>query len=426
MKNLYVMGALLISITCYPNQVVRELFRDLVRQKPILQSFVSKTQQLKLIRRHTDKRPQRKLLLRECKLVNEVHKINRFVVDLDSRHVGRAQSMPYFHAAQTDLNLLSRFLKELAKHPCVLLSPPIANFAVAKELFPQAVSCEAGADSWQNYSWEKLAQNFIDAHPGYCVVLTNLGPMSLMLQHKIWQKNPHVCLLAVDDLISAINDDRFSIDIPKLLRLMKRRIHIVCTAALIPMKYERRKNQYIRSFNRLIEFGYHPYIVEPCEQGPTFLEDYSKHLFYSRSNDLSLKNKGINESVSILKAFNAWDFDEHDIIIKLTGRYFFLSDAFIRLLEDNEELMGAAKFEPFYNIDAALTGCFALRFDLFKEMLASFDYEKMEKESICIEHEVGPYMNTLAARGFNIARVEVLRVEANMFYTLGSEAISYW
>lgn len=238
---------------------------------------------------------------------------------------------------------------------------------------------------------------------------------------------------AIEDLLSEeilaidIFDDSLYQEDP-VFRFKKQKVHVVCSAALIPHMYEQRKRQYIRSLKRISQLGYQPYVVESCVAGPTFFDEYSSRVFYSRSNDSSLKNKGVNESVSMLKAFEAWnDIDDNDMILKLTGRYYLQSDKILRFLENNPQVDALAKFEKMERV-SVLTGCFAMKFGLFKEMLRAFDYDKMERELICVEHEVGPYLNMLARQGKKVVRVENLGVEANVFGFIGSHEhdVVYW
>jgi hypothetical protein len=324
-----------------------------------------------------------------------------------------------------DVHVLSRFLKKVATGPCLLITETIPDQNILEKLLPKAqvslISAESHIESVINQ-----IQNFADTHGGYATILTNL-PSQAHDTQVIRRQIPQLCYVDVEGLL---NQDKANIqvDMPKLLKLMKRNIHVVCTAALIPRRYEQRKNQYIRALRRIVEFGYHPYIVESCVQGPTFLDDWSKDTLYSQTNDVSLKNKGVNEFKSLLYAFNDWNFDDDDIIVKLTGRYFFQADAFIRSLENMDNIDCAAKFVtvPVTGVDAVLTGCFAMRFGLFKEMLEFFDYDELERAMICVEHVVGPYLNNLSKKGYNVIRRKKLDIEANMFYTHGSNEISYW
>lgn len=333
-------------------------------------------------------------------------------------------------AAESDPNFVTRLFKELMSYPTLLVSNKQEDPSVTGQLFPGASVHEVSQGQEQNLV--QAAVHFIYRQQGYCVLLTNLGSQtSLITDFLEHEKISRICVLPVDEILAACNHETtHNIDVEKIYRLMKRKIHVVCTAAIIPIKADERKMQYIRSLSAINQFGYRPYIIESCVQGRTFLDDWAKQVLYTQTNDSRLQNKGVNEFTSMLHAFNYWEFNDDDIIVKLTGRYVLRSDAFIRFLEDADDVDCAAKFVTVSmgdnSIDAVLTGCFAMRFNLFKEMLESFDYEKFEREMICVEHAVGPHLNAITEAGVKVVRREKLDVEANMFYSHGSSEISYW
>ncbi len=341
----------------------------------------------------------------------------------------KKKAISLVRSAESDPNMVTRLFKEFTSYPCLLISNKDIDRSVVGQLFPSAIVCAVSSNMGQEFE-QKAMDDFVSAQKEYCVVLTNVGSDALSLP-KASQKEGFagVCVLPVDDILAASSGfTPHVMNVEKIFRLMKRRIHVIGTAAIIPTLYEQRKKQYTRAINRIVEFGYHPYIVESCVRGPTFLDGLSKNTLYSKTNNASLKNKGVNEFKSLLYAFNEWPFDDDDIIVKLTGRYFFQMDTLIRFLEDADDVDCAAKFltVPITGVDAVLTGCFAMRFGLFKEMLEFFDYDELESGMVCVEHVVGPYLNNLSKKGYNVMRRQKLDVEANMFYTHGSNEISYW
>jgi hypothetical protein len=166
-------------------------------------------------------------------------------------------------------------------------------------------------------------------------------------------------------------------------------IRILCTAALIQNQWELRKQEYCTAINLIKSFGYPTYIVESCSQGPTFLNDLSENVFYSQSNIAWLRNKGINEALSMLFFLEQCDFDDNDIIVKFTGRYIFTSNQFLNIVASHPEIDAFVRFNPFGEV---YESCYALRFKYLKEMLYQIDYVKMEKEMINIGHEVAHYI----------------------------------
>ncbi len=190
----------------------------------------------------------------------------------------------------------------------------------------------------------------------------------------------------------------------------KQTIRIVCTAALIPQKYEERKRQYIRSLKKLKEMGYDPYVIEPCQKGPTFLDEYCNHVCYTQSNNPAWArgkgNYGINEAISLNIGLQYFNFDSEDIIIKLTGRYTLEKDEFIRLVENNSQADAVVRA---WNEGDAYTGLFAIRLKYFIDFLNNgINIAEMERGPIPLEHFFGAYITKMRKKGakvFYIPRV---------------------
>ncbi len=160
---------------------------------------------------------------------------------------------------------------------------------------------------------------------------------------------------------------------------------VLATSALIPENYQIRKWEYQQSFSTINRFGHDLYVTE-CyqEAGPAFIEEYSKNVYYSNVN-ANLRNKGVNETNALIKAFEYFNFDPEDLIVKITGRYILETDSFFKNLED---------FDCVYNPrgDQAFFGCFALKARIFYDMLCSFDKSKMEEEMINVEYLIARYI----------------------------------
>lgn len=208
----------------------------------------------------------------------------------------------------------------------------------------------------------------------------------------------------------------------------KNNIRVIFTAALLPTCYETRKEEYIRSIRLLKSYNYEPYVIEACfSNPPTFFEEHARHVFYSNVNDHRLRNKGVNEAKSLIEGFKHYQFDESDMIVKVTGRYHLESRQFLNLIEENPEIDAFVKCDPKYPIPlgSALTGCFAMRYHLFKEMLESLDLIKMEEELINLEAEVALFVKKLINRGSQVMYVDNLDVTANVGPTC-PPVITYW
>ncbi len=189
-------------------------------------------------------------------------------------------------------------------------------------------------------------------------------------------------------------------------------IRILCTAALIPHQYEMRKTEYIDSLQKITQFGYPSYVVESCTQGPTFLDDYATYVFYAKTNNPKLRNKGVNEALSMLACFRFFHFDDDDIIIKLTGRYCFHSDKFLKLIEQNQSIdIFVKKFDD----GQIFTGCFAMRYKYLKHMLEQIDYSRMEKNMINFEQETAHYIAHL--KNISLLEINHFDLKVNFFGT---------
>jgi len=199
------------------------------------------------------------------------------------------------------------------------------------------------------------------------------------------------------------------------------KIHIVCTAALIPEQYAVRQDEYTKSLLKLHEFGFIPYVVEPClpKNSHTFLDDYAI-VYYSNTNNFRLINKGVNECVSLLAAFSQWTFDDEDIIIKTTGRYYFNTDHFIQLINQHPEcdmFIRWGKGQPIEFVSAGhvFTGCYAIRYKYFKDMLNRINFNTMEHALVPVEAIVAEYA-TKCLPPEKVMAVEKLDMTARVGY----------
>jgi len=193
------------------------------------------------------------------------------------------------------------------------------------------------------------------------------------------------------------------VDASQFLSYLSQETRVLCTSALLVNNFETRKLEYITSLEFLSARDYKPYVVEAIAQkGPTFFEDFTDQIFYSRVNNPGLQNKGVNEARSIMAALEHFNFKDNDMILKLTGRYLFNSDSFLRLVENNCDVDAFIKKDEYGQV---FTGCFAMRCKYFKDMLRQLDLERMESSMISIEREVANYI------GRN-AHLKVMEVEA--------------
>lgn len=191
-------------------------------------------------------------------------------------------------------------------------------------------------------------------------------------------------------------------------------IRIILTAALSSNHQAFRKNQYLESFRSLQRLGLTKddiYIVEALKKtGPTFLDEYSSHVYYAQNNNASFKNNGINEAITLLEALDYFKFDDDDIIIKLTGRHQLTSNEFLQIIEANPNYDMYIKINP---DGAALTLTFAMRCQYMKEMYSSMNLNAMGYSRRAIEHEVARYIKLKTQ--LKILYVQTLHVKADVF-----------
>lgn len=192
-------------------------------------------------------------------------------------------------------------------------------------------------------------------------------------------------------------------------------VRVVLSAALTDSYYEFRKAQYIKSFNILTMLGYKDvYVIEALKkQGPTFLDDFSKNVFYATTNDARFTNQGTNEARTCLEGIDYFKFDPEDIILKITGRYQLKSDHILKIIRDNPDFDAYIKLSE--NGDV-FTACFAMKCKYFREMYSQINFDRMERYRINLETEVAHYIKNKVETGdFKACYVDMLDVEANLF-----------
>jgi hypothetical protein len=188
-------------------------------------------------------------------------------------------------------------------------------------------------------------------------------------------------------------------------------IVFLCTAALIDNQYEMRKKEYEEVLSQIKAYGYPIYVVEAIKNsGPTFLDSYGDYIYYSRVNNIYLRNKGINEARSMFEALRYFDINDDVLVVKLTGRYCFMSDLFMNMVMNNTQYDGFIK--PIDNNTQYFTGCFALRARYLKEFLMQLDYDRMEYYMINVEKEFKEYIDR---KQLNINYVHYLDLKVNSF-----------
>ncbi len=315
-----------------------------------------------------------------------------------------------------------RFLRQLKSENCTVL---VGNEHIPPNIRSQLFGARCAfvpTPSSQAYRdidrIEKEVLQQVAQSDEYQVIILAMGCAGRVLQKRLWQKAKNLFIFDFGSLMDALCgwDTRAwmrlsNFNASAFLKKLDTQIRVVCTAALIDQKSEERKNEYEYSFKKLREYGYAPYIVESLRAAKTFLDEHSEHVCYTQTNNALLRNKGVNEARSLQKGLAAFGFDDNDMIIKLTGRYFFNSDAFIQLVQERSDIDAFIKYDA---IGQTITGCYAMRYKYFKEMLDSIDYHVMEKKMINIEREVANYIKRKQSV-IKVLAVDQLDVTANIF-----------
>lgn len=332
------------------------------------------------------------------------------------------------YLATYNQNSCINFLKFLRSKNCLFVGNENVPQHIRELLFgPESMFVQG--PPYEAYSQidriEKECIEILNNSSGYKVVVVAIGCSGNILQKRLLEKADNIFIFNFGSLIDAlcgwntrawISLSKF--DAQQFLSFLSQETRILCTSALLAHDFEARKAEYMKSLSFLSARGYKPYVVEAIAQsGPTFLENYSDQVFYSRVNNHHLRNKGVNEARSMLAAFEHFGFKDNDMILKLTGRYSFNSDSFLKLIENNCDVDAFMKKDEHGQV---FTGCFAMRCNYFKDMLRQIDLERMEYSLISLEREVANYIERNSH--LNVMEVGTLgitaRIDQNSFAEL--------
>lgn len=328
------------------------------------------------------------------------------------------------YAASHKKNLAIHFLKFLKKCNCVFIGNESIQKEVRDVLFGKdslfiATPSENSYDRIDDIENECIKK--IKDESGYKVIITAMGCSGRILQKRLWHKLDNVFLFDFGSLIDALcgRKTRAWIELTHFdgeafLDDLNRDVKIVITAALIETQFEKRKSEYIETISILNKYGFkNPYIIESISSGKTFLDDYSENVIYPNVNNFHLRNKGVNEGVSIANSLDRLNFHEEDIVVKITGRYHFISVSFLKTIESNPSIDVFVKLAPDGQV---YTGCFAMRYKYFRELFHQIDYKKMETEMINLETEVANYIQLISkTQNAQIMHVDRLGIIASIF-----------
>lgn len=192
-------------------------------------------------------------------------------------------------------------------------------------------------------------------------------------------------------------------------------IHVVMTTAQLAIRYEERKAEYLRSFNAVKSYGFDPWIIEATNIKTSFFDEISKQVLYPQRHNDFLKNKGVNETMSIRASLPHLPFKDDDIVIKLTGRYYLYDRSFINFIQANSSEYDAFVCfgRNFVSDNHVFTGCFGCRWKYFKKFVNEMDFDKAESDYIPVEQLFAEF---IVGNNLRIKIVEPLHVIAKVYF----------
>ncbi len=147
--------------------------------------------------------------------------------------------------------------------------------------------------------------------------------------------------------------------------------HLIITASNIDQEYESRKNDYLlclKSISKMKNLFDSITVIE------THFNNYMNDYFNVWQGFNTYNNKGINEFKNIEKFLKESNINDNDIIIKVTGRYEFLSDYFIQIINEYIDVYYKNSDDIYGPTDqGAHTFLFACRKNKLLEFIESLD-----------------------------------------------------
>lgn len=205
--------------------------------------------------------------------------------------------------------------------------------------------------------------------------------------------------------------------------------HFLLTSALIEDFYVEREAEYRRCVETLRSYGVpreNITIVEcvASSDQKTYLEDLDVcNVFYSKTHNPKIRNKGVLEGTAMKSFFQLAEpsYGQDDLIVKLTGRYWFTEPTFVNQIEQfnlsPENIDLVAQFDE--SKQQIRTGCFAMKYKFLRHAIETLDYTQMESNMINIELRLAQYasMNQL-----QVGSVSVLGISA----LVANEVLCHW
>ena len=116
--------------------------------------------------------------------------------------------------------------------------------------------------------------------------------------------------------------------------------------------YKHRKTRYLQSIQSVLSIIQNDSEIKPIivenNNVPTYLDELNCDVFYTNNNALEFPHKGFTELLDIQNIIDAYNMKDHDIVIKLTGRYRVLDGSFFNTIKQHCNDYDA--FVKFYNV----------------------------------------------------------------------------
>jgi hypothetical protein len=173
---------------------------------------------------------------------------------------------------------------------------------------------------------------------------------------------------------------------------------VLFTSALIPYRYEERKEEYIDSFNSLcpmigkdnIIIG--EFYLDTHQQQTLFLAGLTEKFHLTKTHQQGIRNKGVLWIKGMLKMIEESGVEDEDYLIHLTGRYKFDDDILFRAIKENPD------YDIYYKKTdggtQGFTGGFGCKGSVMVEFLKSVDLNRMEMSMINIERIFKEFADT--------------------------------
>lgn len=179
---------------------------------------------------------------------------------------------------------------------------------------------------------------------------------------------------------------------------------IILTSALINKHFDERKEEYLKSIKYFEEeqLLHRVSIIETVIESNSFLEELGYDVFYSKTLNNNLKNKGVKEILAIKKYLDSINIDADELVVKLTGRYRLESNFFINsIMEgDNDAYYLQVDNQTFF-------GCFAIKKKYLDEFISTLNLQEMEIGMINIELMFANYLRNKKIKKKKLKRLDL-------------------